>query len=74
MEREIFRQSPSPMSESDDRFEFYEPNVRQDINRQNNRVTGTKSFDYFMIPKEPGKYKMSNYFQWVFFNPRAEKI
>ena len=54
-------------------FEFYEPNVRQDINRQNNRVTGTKSFDYFMIPKEPGKYKMSDYFQWVFFNPRAKK-
>jgi hypothetical protein len=62
-----------PDVKSDDRFEFYEPNVRQDINRQNNRVTGTKSFDYFMIPKEPGKYKMSNYFQWVFFNPRTKK-
>jgi len=62
-----------PNVRSDDRFEFYEPNVRQDINRQNNRVTGTKSFDYFMIPKEPGKYKMGNYFQWVFFNPRAKK-
>ncbi|HEX6224796.1 MAG TPA: BatD family protein [Chryseolinea sp.] len=62
-----------PDVKGDDRFEFYEPNVRQDITRQNNRVTGTKSFDYFMIPKEPGKYKMKDYFQWVFFNPRQKR-
>lgn len=49
-------------------FEFYEPNVRQDINRENGRVTGTKSFNYFLIPKEPGQYDLKNYFQWVFFN------
>src|SRR5690606_14320898 len=57
----------------DDQFEFYEPNVRQDITRQSNRVTGTKSFDYFMIPKEPGRYKLADYFQWIFFNPKTEK-
>ena len=62
-----------PIVKSDDVFEFYEPNVRQDITRRNNRVTGTKSFDYFVIPKEPGRYKLSNYFQWVFFNPREAK-
>jgi hypothetical protein len=62
-----------PNVKSDEAFEFYEPNVRQDITRQKNTVTGTKSFDYFLIPKEPGKYKMSNYFQWIFFNPREEK-
>src|SRR5687768_7889265 len=62
-----------PNVRSDESLEFYEPNVRQDINRQNNRVTGTKSFDYFMIPKEPGKYKLGDYFQWVFFNPREKK-
>ncbi|WP_276373284.1 BatD family protein [Chryseolinea sp. H1M3-3] len=62
-----------PNVKGDEHFEFYEPNVRQDINRQNNRVTGTKSFDYFMIPKEPGKYKLGDYFQWVFFNPRIKK-
>jgi hypothetical protein len=54
-------------------FEFYEPNVRQDVNRQNNRVTGTKSFSYFLIPKEPGKYKLGDYVQWIFFNPGAKK-
>lgn len=62
-----------PNVKSDENFEFYEPNVRQNITRQNNRVAGTKSFDYFMIPKEPGKYKLGDYFQWVFFNPREKK-
>lgn len=53
----------------DGNFEFYEPNVRQNINRQHNKVTGTKSFNYFMIPHEPGTYSLGDYFQWVFFNP-----
>jgi hypothetical protein len=39
----------------------------------NNRVTGTKSFSYFMIPKEPGQFKMSDYVNWVYFNPRLKK-
>lgn len=54
-------------------FEFYEPNVRQDISRDAGRVAGTKSFNYFMIPREPGVYKLGDYFQWVFFNPRTAK-
>ncbi len=58
---------------SDEKFEFYEPNIRQDITHQNNRVTGTKSFSYFMIPKEPGQYKLGDYFQWIYFNPRLQR-
>lgn len=54
-------------------FEFYEPNVRQNISRDGGRVAGTKSFSYFMIPREPGIYKLGDYFQWVFFNPKTEK-
>lgn len=60
-----------PTAKADAQFEFYEPNVRQDINRQHNRVTGNKSFSYFMIPKEPGQYKLGDYFQMVFFNPKT---
>lgn len=54
-------------------FEFYEPNVRQDITRDNGRVTGTKSFNYFMIPREPGDYNLGDYFKWIFFNPKTAK-
>jgi BatD DUF11 like domain len=54
-------------------FEVYEPNVRQNINRDNQRVTGAKSFSYFMIPKEPGKYELGDYFNWVYFNTTTRK-
>ncbi|HEY4653229.1 MAG TPA: BatD family protein, partial [Cyclobacteriaceae bacterium] len=59
-----------PALAKDRNFEFYEPNVRQNINRQNGRVTGSKSFNYFLIPREPGTYDMSRYFSWIFFNPK----
>jgi hypothetical protein len=50
-------------------FDFYEPNVQQNIRRENNKVVGTKSFRYFIVPKEPGTYDMGDYFSWIFFNP-----
>lgn len=62
-----------PLLMKDGSFEFYDPEVRQDINRQNGRVTGTKSFRYFIIPKEPGEYQMRNLVQWVYFNPALKK-
>lgn len=62
-----------PVVNNDDHFEFYEPNVRQEISRENGRVTGTKSFNYFMIPKEPGQYDMGKYFQWIFFNVAKQR-
>ena len=62
-----------PVVSNDANFEFYEPNVRMDIKRENARVTGTKSFNYFMIPKEPGRFPLKKYFQWVFFNPEESK-
>jgi len=62
-----------PNIKKDNVFEFYEPNVKQSINRETGRVTGTKSFSYFMIPKEPGTYNLRDYFQWIFFNPTQKK-
>lgn len=62
-----------PVLTKDNVFDFYEPNVRQSVTSEGNRVTGTKSFNYFLIPKEPGTYPLKNYFQWVFFNPSTKK-
>jgi hypothetical protein len=50
-------------------FDFYTPNVRQSVDRNNNRITGTKSFNYYGIPKDPGEYNLGEYFQWVYFDP-----
>lgn len=54
-------------------FEFYDPNVAQNVNRKNNHVTGSKSFSYFGIPKEPGRYEFKDYFSWIFFNPKTAR-
>ncbi|MEM8894686.1 MAG: BatD family protein [Bacteroidota bacterium] len=53
-------------------FDFYPPNVQQDIMRSNGRVRGTKTFNYYGIPNEPGEYRLSDYFSWVFFNPAID--
>lgn len=57
----------------DANFDFYEPNVRQNVNRENGRVTGNKLFSYFIIPKEPGNYNLGDYVNWVFFNPKTHR-
>ena len=62
-----------PKIESNKLFEFYEPNIVQNIRRSSNRVTGSKKFDYFGIPNEPGIYKLGDFIQWVFFDPIKEK-
>jgi hypothetical protein len=53
-------------------LEIYPPNVQQQINRENSRVTGSKKFTYMIIPNEPGSYNMSDYFQWIFFNTEKQ--
>ena len=60
-----------PAIDGGENFDFYDPNMTQKINRRNNRVTGSKSFSYFGIPKEPGNYDLKDYFSWVFFNPKT---
>jgi hypothetical protein len=54
-------------------FDFYEPNEKQNITREAGHVSGTKSLSYFIIPKEPGSFKLGDYFQFVFFNPETKK-
>lgn len=62
-----------PVIPGDAHFDFYDPNVQQSIRRENGRVVGTKSFKYFIVPKEPGEFDLGNYYQWVFFNPLKKK-
>ena len=59
--------TPPEVTSTED-LELYPPNTQQQINRSGSRVTGTKTFDYYGIPKEPGTYDLGNYFQWICFN------
>lgn len=50
-------------------FDFYAPNMQQDITRSEGRVKGSKSFTYYAIPNEPGNYDLGELIQWIYFNP-----
>lgn len=39
-------------------FEKYDPKVSENIARQNNTVSGSKTFEYLMIPRHPGVQKI----------------
>ncbi len=62
-----------PVVTKDNNFDFYEPNIQQNITRDGGRVAGTKSFRYFIVPKEPGQFALGDYFQWIFFNPAKKE-
>ena len=62
-----------PIIRQSDNFEFYSPNIRQDITRSNNKVRGTKNFNYYAIPKEPGEFKLGDYVSMVYFDPYEQK-
>lgn len=63
--------NPPRINESEN-FEFYDPNMTQNINRRNNRISGSKSFSYYGIPNEPGEYSLGEFFEWIYFNPDKE--
>lgn len=63
----------NPIIAKDKNVEFYDPNVQTEINRRSGKVTGTKTFDYFAVPQEPGSYALGDYISWIFFNTRTEK-
>ena len=63
----------NPEVPNDDTFDFYPPNVRQNIKRGNGKVSGVKQFNYYGIPNEPGEYHLNDYFNWIFFNTKTEQ-
>jgi hypothetical protein len=54
-------------------FLFYPPNERLQINRSENTVYGSKQFNYLASANQAGNYRLGDYFQWIFFNPQAQK-
>ncbi|PIB36734.1 hypothetical protein BFP72_15660 [Reichenbachiella sp. 5M10] len=57
---------------SDENFDLFAPNIKQDISRSNGKVRGRKSFSFYGIPNEPGDFDMGEYFHWIYFNTKTE--
>jgi len=63
----------NPQQYESTNFDIYPPNIYQDINRSGLAVTGSKNFNYFLIPKEPGNYKLNQLLYWVYFNTKTSR-
>ncbi len=62
-----------PPAKSGDIFQIYPPDMKQNINRSNDHVTGTKTFEYYIIPNEPGNFDLGKYFYWIYFNTAKDR-
>ena len=60
----------APRLPETDSLTLYDPNVSQNVRKDNGTVIGVKQFDYYGIPNEAGTYQLGNYFQWIYFSPR----
>ncbi|RNI32864.1 hypothetical protein EFA69_00105 [Rufibacter immobilis] len=49
-------------------LEIYTPEIRQNVQVQQGRMTGQKTFRYFMVGHQAGGYPLRELFQWVYFN------
>jgi hypothetical protein len=59
---------PEPIVKKSNYFDIYAPKITKEVYKQDGRITGVKSYEYYITPKEPGEYLLSEYFYWPFFN------
>jgi len=62
-----------PVLMQNDEIEIYPPNSQERIVRSGTSVKGTKTFNYYIAPKEPGNFKLNDYFKFIFFNTATQQ-
>ncbi|PWJ36147.1 BatD family protein [Sediminitomix flava] len=62
-----------PRVKETEAFLFYPPAVVQNVNRANGKVYGSKVYEYYVEPLEPGEYKLKDFISWQFFNTRTKQ-
>jgi len=52
-------------------FEVYDPTVSDNINRGMNGLTGSRTFEYVLVPQNEGRYVIPA-MEYTFFNPKTK--
>jgi hypothetical protein len=55
-----------------DEFEVFEPEVNLNVNNASGSNTGSKTFDYTLIPRYPGDFTLNN-IRFAYFDPSISK-
>ncbi|WP_373511765.1 BatD family protein [Persicitalea sp.] len=50
-------------------FDFYPPDVSQTVQRSYEKVSGEKTFDYYLVARQKGDFPLGKFFQWIYFDP-----
>lgn len=53
-------------------FEMYDPKTKENISNGAGGLSGSKQYDYLIIPRQPGEYKIDGQ-QFSYFDPSIEK-
>lgn len=53
-------------------FEVYDPKVVEDVNRANNQISGSKTWEYVMVPRFPGEFEIGG-LQLPYFDVQAKE-
>lgn len=62
----------APTLELPEEFEVYDPKVKENISNGADGLSGTKQYDYLIIPRQPGEYKI-NANTFSYFDPATGK-
>ncbi len=62
-----------PDTKNDSIFDFFQPDINTTTSPQGNKIIGTKSYTFHIIPKQAGNFAMAKYFQWIYFNTQTGK-
>ncbi|PSR52204.1 hypothetical protein AHMF7605_01040 [Adhaeribacter arboris] len=54
-------------------LEIYPPQVKENLLRQQQRVSGSKRFQYSIVPKAPGTFPLNRLWQFIYFDPVRER-
>lgn len=67
------KQLPKPNWKLGKEFETFDPEIIVTNKKQEELVNGQCSFNYFIIPQEPGNYNLGKYFNYIYFNTEKKK-
>jgi hypothetical protein len=51
-------------------IDVFPPEERLTVHHGGNRVSGRKTFTYFVVPRQNGTVSLGNHFQWIYFDPQ----
>lgn len=60
----------APVLQLPESFEVYDPKVKENISNSSAGMSGSKQYDYLIIPRQPGDYKLEAY-SFSYFDPAS---